>query len=159
MLSALKSVERGIDAVVRRVAFVALAGMIVVITLQIIFRVFFNAISWSEEVARYLLVWTTFLGATLAWYRKRHIAVTFVVDGFPAPVRRIARTIAHLISIAFFGIIIVVGIRYMSTQGSQVSASLRLPMPYVYAIIPATSAVMLLYAVTDLLELFALEDE
>ncbi|MDA3950844.1 MAG: TRAP transporter small permease [Spirochaeta sp.] len=159
MLSALKSVERGIDAVVRRVAFVALAGMIVVITLQIIFRVFFDAISWSEEVARYLLVWTTFLGATLAWYRRRHIAVTFVVDGLPGPVRRIARTIAHLISIAFFGILIVVGIRYMSTQGFQVSASLRLPMPYVYSIIPATSAVMLLYAVTDLLELLFQEDE
>lgn len=154
MFSTLKTIERGIDAVIRRVAFVALAGMIVVITLQIVFRVFFDAISWSEELARYLLVWTTFLGATLAWYRGRHIAVSFVVESFPPALNRIARTIAELISIAFFAIVIVVGIRYMGAQSFQVSASLRIPMPYVYVIIPVTAAVMLLYAVTDLVEIF-----
>ncbi|MFW5695913.1 MAG: TRAP transporter small permease [Alkalispirochaeta sp.] len=155
MLSTLRSIERGIDTVIRRAAFVALAGMIIVITLQIIFRVFFDAISWSEEVARYLLVWTTFLGAALAWYRGRHIAVTFVVESLPGIAQRIARTIAEIISISFFGIVIVVGIRYMAAQSFQVSASLRLPMPYVYFIIPATSAVMLFYAIVDLIEIFA----
>jgi TRAP-type C4-dicarboxylate transport system permease small subunit len=155
MLTTLRSIERGIDAVIRRAAFVALAGMIVVITLQIIFRVFFDAISWSEEVARYLLVWTTFLGATLAWYRGRHIAVTFVIESLPGVVGRIARTIAEIISIAFFGIVIVVGIRYMSAQSFQVSASLRLPMPIVYTIIPVTAAVMLFYAIVDLIEIYA----
>jgi TRAP-type C4-dicarboxylate transport system permease small subunit len=154
MLSTLKTIEAGIDTIVRRVAFLALAGMIVVITLQIIFRVFFDAISWSEELARFLLVWTTFLGATLAWYRKRHIAVTFVVESLPGPMRLAGKALTQVIAIAFFGIVVSVGIKYMSMQGFQVSASLRLPMPYVYSIIPATSAVMLFYAIVDLIEVF-----
>ncbi|WP_440995200.1 TRAP transporter small permease [Arhodomonas sp. SL1] len=152
MLTILQAIERGLDAVIRPVAFVALAGMIVVTTLQIVFRVAFDAISWSEELARYLLVWTTFLGATLAYQRGRHIAVTVVVDALPGPLRRVARVLAHGASLVFFAVVIVAGWRYMALQGFQVSASLRVPMPWVYAVIPGSAAVMALYALADLLE-------
>ncbi len=149
----LKSVERMIDAVIQRVAFLALAGMIVVITMQILARVFFDALSWSEEVARYLLVWTTFLGATLAYQRGRHIAVTFAVDALPSTMRRIARVAACLVALGFFAVLITVGVKYMQLQSFQVSASLRMPMRYVYSVIPASAAIMAYYALLDLFEL------
>ncbi|MCS4504336.1 TRAP transporter small permease [Arhodomonas aquaeolei] len=159
MLSLLQAVERGLDAVIRPAAFLALAGMIVVTTLQIVFRVAFDAISWSEELARYLLVWTTFLGATLAYQRGRHIAVTVLVDRLPRPLGRFARVLAHAASVAFFVVVIVAGWRYMDLQSFQVSASLRIPMPWVYAVIPGSAAVMGLYAAVDLLEVLFGRDE
>lgn len=152
MLSLLQAIERGLDAVIRPAAFLALAGMIVVTTLQIVFRVAFDAISWSEEAARYLLVWTTFLGATLAYQRGRHIAVTVLVDRLPGPLARFARVLAHAASVVFFAVVIVAGWRYMDLQGFQVSASLRIPMPWVYAVIPGSAAAMGLYAAVDLVE-------
>ena len=153
MLHLFRSIERGIDAIIRRIAFAALAGMILTITLQIVFRVLFQALVWSEEAARYLLVWTTFLGAVLAYGRGRHIAVTVLVDALPARLTTVARSFAHAVAIVFFIVIAVVGLRYMRLQSFQVSASLRIPMPIVYAVIPASAVIMLIYAVRDVIEL------
>ncbi len=159
MLALLHAVRGGLDAVIRPAAFVALAAMIVVTTLQIVFRVAFDAISWSEELARYLLVWTTFLGATLAYQRGSHIAVTVLVDRLPRPGRRLARVLAHAAALAFFVVVLAVGVRYMALQGFQVSASLRVPMPWVYAVIPGSAAVMGLYALVDLIDALVGRDE
>lgn len=155
MLGLLRSIEGGIDAVIRRIAFGALAGMILIITLQIVFRVFFRALVWSEEAARYLLVWTTFLGAVLAYRRGRHIAVTVLIDALPGRLIIPARLLAHAAAIVFFIVITVVGFRYMRLQSFQVSASLRIPMPTVYAVIPVSTIIMMIYAIGDVLELFA----
>jgi TRAP-type C4-dicarboxylate transport system permease small subunit len=154
MLSALRAIERVVDEVVQRVSVVVLVGMILVITIQIISRVLFDAVSWSEELARYLLVWITFLGATLAWSRGRHIAVSFIADAAPSAVRRLIQLGTLAVSAAFFAIIVVIGIRYMRVQSFQVSASLRIPMAWVYTIMPVSATLMLFYTVIDGLELF-----
>ncbi len=149
----LRRIEDGLNAVMERVAFAALVAMLVVITMQIVCRVFFQALAWSEEVARYLLVWITFLGATIAFKHGRHIAVTFAVDALPGPWRKGARILAVLASITFFVVVARTGYAYMSIQSFQVSASLRLPMSYIYAVIPFSAATMFLYAVSDALDL------
>ncbi|MWJ27975.1 TRAP transporter small permease subunit [Halomonas sp. ZH2S] len=130
-----------------------MAALIGVITLQIISRVLFSAVGWTEEVARFLLVWITFLGATLAFQRGRHIAVTFAVDALPGRLRQVARIAATLIVLAFMVALVVIGYRYMQVQSFQKSASMRLSMTYVYAVIPLSAALMGWYALVDLLEL------
>lgn len=140
-----------VDAVVAVLACCALMAMLAVITSQIVFRVYFQALPWSEEVSRYLLVWTTFLGATMAYRRGVHIAVTFLVDSLPASVRRVVRIAAVLASLIFFGTAMFYAVRYMQMQSFQVTASLRLPMPYVYAVMPAAFGVMILHGLHALL--------
>jgi len=157
--SLLKSLENAVNAIMQRVAFVALVAMLAVITLQIVFRVFFQALTWSEEVSRYLLVWVTFLGASIAYKHGRHIAVTFVVDAMPAPLRRVVRAGAIVAAMVFFALVSFTGYKYMMLQSAQVSASLRMSMGLVYSIIPLSLATMLLYALGDLLDLFLGTDE
>ncbi len=140
-----------VDAVVGVLAFCALTTMLVVITLQIVFRVFFQALPWSEELSRYLLVWTTFLGATMAYRRGVHIAVTFLVNSLPALLGRLVRIAGILASLIFFGTAMFYAVRYMQLQSFQVTASLRLPMPYVYAVMPAAFGVMILHGLHALL--------
>tara|TARA_B100001179_G_C18545268_1_gene383508 strand:- start:176 stop:676 length:501 start_codon:yes stop_codon:yes gene_type:complete len=142
VLSLLERLERGLDAVTRPVVFAAMAALIGVISLQIISRVAFTAVGWTEEVARFLLVWITFLAATLAYRAGRHIAVTFVVDALPGLGGRIARIIAHLVVLAFLLALIVIGWNYMQLQSFQKSASLRLSMTWVYAVMPLAGALM-----------------
>jgi TRAP-type C4-dicarboxylate transport system permease small subunit len=154
MVTALRAIERVVDGVVQRISVAVLLGMILVITLQIFSRVFFDAVSWSEELARYLLVWITFLGATLAWSRGRHIAVSFVADAAAPAVRRLIQLVTLAISAAFFAVIVVIGIRYVRVQSFQVSASLRVPMAWVYTIMPVSATLMLFYTLIDGLELF-----
>jgi len=153
LLKLLRRIERGLDAIIQPVVFAGMAALIGVITLQIISRVLFSAVGWTEEVARFLLVWITFLAGTLAFQRGRHIAVTFVVDALPSRLRQIARIAALLIVLAFMIALIVIGYRYMQVQSFQKSASLRLSMTYVYAVMPICAAIMAWYSLVDIVEL------
>ena len=153
LLTLLRRIERGLDAIIQPVVFAGMAALIGVITLQIVSRVLFSAVGWTEEVARFLLVWITFLAGTLAFQRGRHIAVTFAVDALPVSLRQFARLLALGIVLAFMITLVVIGYRYMQVQSFQKSASLRLSMTYVYAVIPISAAIMAWYAVVDILEL------
>ncbi len=155
LVKLLKRIECGLDAIVQPVVFAGMAALIGVITLQIVSRVLFSAVGWTEEVARFLLVWITFLASTLAFQRGRHIAVTFAVDALPRQVRKIAHIIAILSVIAFMVALVVIGYRYMQVQSFQKSASLRISMSYIYAVIPVSAALMGWYALVDLVELMA----
>ncbi|QNU65070.1 TRAP transporter small permease [Vreelandella titanicae] len=149
----LQRTERFLDSILQPVVFAGMAALIGVITLQIVSRVLFTAVGWTEEVARFLLVWITFLAGTLAFQRGRHIAVTFVVDALPGRLRQIARIAALLVVLAFMITLIVIGYRYMQVQSFQKSASLRLSMTYVYAVMPICAAIMAWYALVDIIEL------
>jgi len=153
LLKLLRRIEHGLDAIIQPVVFAGMAALIGVITLQIVSRVLFTAVGWTEEVARFLLVWITFLAGTLAFQRGRHIAVTFVVDALPGRLRQIARLAALLVVLAFMITLIVIGYRYMQVQSFQKSASLRLSMTYVYAVMPICAAIMAWYALVDIIEL------
>lgn len=153
LLKPLKHIERGLDAIIQPLVFAGMAALIGVITLQVVSRVLFSAVGWTEEVARFLLVWITFLAATLAFQRGRHIAVTFAVDALTGRVRQAARVVAILSVIAFMVALVVIGYRYMQVQSFQKSASLRLSMTYVYAVIPLSAAIMAWYALVDLVAL------
>ncbi|MDT0499655.1 MULTISPECIES: TRAP transporter small permease [unclassified Halomonas] len=150
LLRPLQWSERALDAVIAPVVFTAMAALIGVITLQILSRVFFTAVGWTEEVARFLLVWITFLAATLAFRRGRHIAVTFVVEALPALPRRLARIAALLVALGFLLALVMIGWEYMQVQSFQKSASLRVSMTWVYAVIPLSAAIMAWYALVDI---------
>ena len=61
------------------VSSIVLVAMIVVILIQIIFRLMGNPLSWTEEVARWMLVWATFAGASYAFKNGGLIRVDFFV--------------------------------------------------------------------------------
>ena len=140
-----------IDAVVGIIAFCALLTMITAISMQVVFRVYFQALPWSEELARYMLVWLTFLGATMAYRRGLHITVTFVVGFLPDLVRRVIRTATIAASIFFFAAGMWYAFSYIEFQSGQVTASLRLPIPLIYSVMPFSFAVMILYGLHALL--------
>jgi TRAP-type C4-dicarboxylate transport system permease small subunit len=153
VIALLQKIEQRIDALLQPIVVLGMLALIGVITLQIISRVFFNAVPWTEEIARFLLIWITFLGATLAFQRGRHIAVNLVVDALPQTLARFTKIVACIIILAFMVSLILIGYQYMQVQSFQKSPSLRWSMLYIYAVMPISASLMLLYAVIDLLEL------
>ena len=79
---AINKVSDLLDKICSVILVAMLAGMVLTTSLQIICRVFFTALSWSEEVTRYLLVWSTFLGAGCVYKKGGHISVTFAQEKF-----------------------------------------------------------------------------
>jgi TRAP-type C4-dicarboxylate transport system permease small subunit len=70
-----------IDKWVTRLASLMLAVAVVLMSFQIFLRFVFNApLTWTEEVGRYLFVWSVYLGSAVAVAKKAHIRVTILID-------------------------------------------------------------------------------
>lgn len=141
----LDKISNMVDWLILRIVFIGIVGMIISISLQIIFRVFFNALVWTEEAARYLLVWSSFLGATLAYKRKMHIAVTAGVELMPKALRIVIALLSIGLSLIFFSICAYYGFQLMAIQAYQLSPALRIPMKYIYMGIPLSFIIMIIH--------------
>lgn len=141
----IKKTSDTLDGFTLKAVTALIVAMIITITLQILSRTLAQAFTWTEELSRYLLVWSTFLGATLAYKRGLHISVTLFLDRFPERFRSPAIIAGAVLSMLFFVIIIWNGFALMAMQIFQVSPALQLPMRWVYLVIPASAVIMLIH--------------
>jgi len=93
-----------------------------------------DSASWTEEIARYLLICTVFFGIASATRRTRHIHVDFVYRLVPAPVGRAMSTIIDVLRIGFFAIAVVLTIQMMTRMTSLQMTIIDLPMNLVYGV-------------------------
>ncbi|HHV79970.1 MAG TPA: TRAP transporter small permease [Firmicutes bacterium] len=148
----MKKVSDVLNQLAERVCFLALAAMVVVITLQVICRLYFSALGWSEELGRYLLVWITFLGATIGFKRGSHMAVTALVTLLRPATRAFFQKLVTLLCLAFFFLVSIYGVRLMQLQCAQTSPSLNIPMSAVYAVLPISGVLALIHFMANLFE-------
>lgn len=121
----------------------ALLGiMVLVVGTQIVVRFALPAVGivvsvpWSEELARYLMIWCIFLGAAVAARSGALIAVDTLPDSLPRRAGDAVRLAALLVTIGFFGHLIWLGWRWVDFGASETSTVLNLPMSWVYAALP-----------------------
>lgn len=150
--NALNMLSYGLDRAMIGMVFILVTAMVVVTTLQVVFRVAFTALAWSEELSRYLLVWGTFFGATLAYKRSNHIAVTFVLDFLPKKMRVGFNILTYLLSMVFFLVVAKQGLNMIQMQVFQISPAMSLPMKYVYWSIPLSLSIMFIHALAGISE-------
>lgn len=141
------------------VSLIMLAAMVIITGLQIIFRIFFEALDWSEELCRYLLVWSTFVGASCVYKHAGHINITIVQDLLPPAGRKVLKLLVQLLCGAFFVMMIYYGFIYVGKQGTQLSPAMRIPMSYMYAAIPVGGILMGWHALDAILELLIPQEE
>jgi TRAP-type transport system small permease protein len=91
--------------------------------------------SWTEEIARYLLIAVVFIGATIGVAKNNHIQVDFFYRFMPHGVARTMATAVDLLRIGFFAAAVVLTWMMMEKLGSNSRMTLiDLPMNYVYAV-------------------------
>lgn len=137
-----------------RLLFVLMVAMIFFTTIQVIFRVFFTALSWTEEITCFLLVYATLVGTAVAFKRGAHIAVTFLVERLPAAGRKTFVVLVQFLGVAFFGVMAVYGALLVSTESLQTSPALQIPMSWVYAIFPVMGAVVIIHLLAGIRQTF-----
>ena len=155
----IKKISDIIDKGAIFVAVILLAAMTVVTFLQIIFRVFFSALVWSEEASRYLMIWLTFIGASCVHKRAGHIAITFIQDLLPEKPKKLLQLLVHLLTLFAFGVVVHFGITYINLVGNQLSAAMRIPMRYMYIAMPLGAGLMMLHTIDHLANLFLPTDQ
>ncbi len=148
-----------VNTFIEYVVFAMMVAMTIVIILQIIFRFFFTALSWSEEVARFLLVWSSLLAASIGFKKGSHITITFLVSRTKDKAKKFLGFIAYFLEAIFFIIIIIFGIKLMIVQASQTSAALLISMSYIYVIYPIGGFIILIHLIASTIELLSFPEE
>ncbi|MEA3478133.1 MAG: TRAP transporter small permease [Bacteroidota bacterium] len=136
-------------------AIALIFGVIIcVMFAQVVFRyIFNNSLSWSEELIRYLFVWLTFLGGTLAIKNKTHIGVDFFIELLPVKYMKYIRILNQIVITAFFASIVVIGSFWVYHSRGLQSGALGLPVNIVlYGALPLTSMLGVWYSVKRLRE-------
>jgi TRAP-type transport system small permease protein len=145
-------VAKAFDATLLWLTSAALLVMVAVMTGTVILSVFFryvlnDALSWTDEVARYLMIWIAWIGAGPAIRQGGHIAVDLLVTRLPAPIGRIVTVLGQLAAIAFLGVVLFYSLSLMGRMGMQTTAALGISMQFPYAGMPVGAALMIYHCV------------
>lgn len=132
------------------VLFTMMLAMIAVTTMQIICRLFFEALIWSEELTTYLLVAASLLGAAIAFKRGSHIAVTFLVHKLPLPLKKATELLVQGIGILFFFVVAYYGGVLMKSEAMQTTPAMGISMTWIYLMYPVVGSIVLLHLVAGL---------
>jgi TRAP-type C4-dicarboxylate transport system permease small subunit len=146
------------NVTLRHVVGAMLGIMVLIVGLQIVVRFLLPrlgltlSVPWSEELARYLMMWCIFLGAAVAARAGALIAVDTLPDSLPPPWGDWVRLLALAITVAFFGLLIWLGWRWVEFGETETSTVLNVPMAWVYWSLPAGSFFAILNIVAFIVE-------
>ena len=94
-----------------------------------------NSAAWTEEIARYLLIIVTFVGASMAVRRNTHIQVEFIYRYLPAPVGRALSTFVDVVRVAFLAYASWLAIDLVPRMHNLQMTVVDWPMSYVYGFV------------------------
>lgn len=134
-----------------------LAISVLLIFIQVIMRyVFSNSLSWSEEVARYLFLWLSWVGASLAVREREHFRVEMLSNIIKGKARLYYEIFIILIWCTFC-----LFLAFHSWKNTmflwelgQKTAALEIPMAFAYASVPVGCLLMSLRLIIELKDLF-----
>jgi TRAP-type transport system small permease protein len=114
-----------------------LVVLVITTSLQVFTRYVLNApLSWTEELARMLFIWITFLGAAVIAKRGGHVSIDFLALLLPPGARRWMQAAAHAVSLTILVTLGVKGVLLLRITGISASPALGIPWAYVYAAFP-----------------------
>jgi TRAP-type C4-dicarboxylate transport system permease small subunit len=116
-------------------AFVIFWLLAFIVFLQFFTRYVLNdSLSWTEEIARYGLMWVVFIGGAMVTRRNTHIAVELLSNVMkPGPLRAALLALVDFIKLAFLGLLAFVSLTITERMHLQRMTVFDLPMSYVYA--------------------------
>ena len=143
-MRAAERIVEGINRVAEVLAVAVFASLILSVATAVFFRYVLNdSLVWSEELARYLFIWVTFLGGGLGVGRNIHVGVDSIVMRFSTGTQLIIQVIVEVAITIFVVALIVVGIQLVDFAMATTALLLPVRMGYVYLAVPVGGAVML----------------
>ena len=127
-------------------------AMLLAVTLQIAARNLLDVpVRWTEELARFLYVWVTFLGAVIITRDNDHIRIDYLGQAVGPKVRTILTIVAEVLSIVYTLAVLRGGILLVSINGGMPLASMPnlLTFAHLYLAVPVGMGLVLLFLLAD----------
>jgi len=112
----MKRFDRAVWLSVDAAIFVAVVGMVLLICTQVATRFFGQSAPWTEELSRFLFIWTTFLGMATGFRYGTHPSLGLFAEGLPWSVRKYLRLLTPLAALLFFSIVAWFGFKLFQQQ-------------------------------------------
>ena len=136
-----------IEKVINIILVLIFVIMIGSMSYQIILRYLFNnANAWSEELARYSFCYLVFLGSGIAVRKNRHLQVDVIINLYRPKYRHLVTALCTALGIVFLIVLIKYSIS-LSSNVSNVSAGLGIPIKYIYSSVTFGGILMLLFSI------------
>ena len=150
-MDGMHKVRAGIMRILGIVIICLFAMMTVIGTYQIVTRYFFNRPSTvSEELLTYSFTWMALLASAYVFGKRDHMRMGFLADKITGPARKCLEIAIDLLTFAFAGVVMVYGgISITKLTMIQTTASLRVPMGYIYVIVPVTGLLIMLFSLMN----------
>jgi len=138
--------------IIERVAaipcMVTIGAMTAVVIAGVFFRyVLLKPIGWSEEAARYLMIWAASLAVSLGIMKGEHVGLTFIVETLPPKLKRFVSVFTHLAILIFLWVLTERGYEIAIRGQSQVSSLLDVSMIWSLIAVPIAGALAMLQTV------------
>lgn len=135
-----KATSRRINWVIERACVLLLVLLILDVWLGVIVRYAIPLpITFTEELARYLMIWMALLAVSSAIVYREHIGVELVFARLPAPVRRWLAVFFDVLAFAFFAALFWYGMDFVERGFRRVTMIYEMPKGYPFLIVPLAS--------------------
>jgi TRAP-type C4-dicarboxylate transport system permease small subunit len=107
--------------------------------------------SFTEEFARFALIWLTVLGAAyINGQKEGHLSMDFLLSKLPLEKQKKRQKIIQLIMAIFALVVMIIGggnLVYITLKLGQISPALLVPLGFVYAIVPISGAIIIFFSI------------
>lgn len=111
--------------------------------------------SFTDELARFLLIWVGLLGSAYAMGKKKHLAIDILPSKLSGKPKRFLNAFIGILIMLFAILVLVVGgirLVYITLTLNQISPALGVPLGYVYLVLPFSGILIAFYALLDIFE-------
>ena len=152
----MKSLKIKIDLVLKWILVFIMAAMTINVLWQVFTRfIMQNPSSYTEELARYMLIWIGILGAAYVAGQKMHLAIDLLSTKLVGSKKSYLELFIQSAILLFSLFVMVIGgIRLVQITLSlnQISAALQIPLGYVYSVVPISGLIMTFYSVVFIID-------
>lgn len=152
----MQRIIRILDVVLKNVLIALMVGLVAAVSWQVISRyVFASPSSWTEEVARFLMIWIGLLGAAYAFRTRAHLGLDLLPKKLTGRSAETLKLFTLVVVVLFCVTVLIIGggkLVALTWELKQYSAVLGMPIAFVYAVIPATGLLICLYAIAPAME-------
>lgn len=147
----MQALRKVMDKVIVSFCVILFMMMTVVGTYQIVTRYFFNSPSTiSEELITYSFTWLAILSSAYVFGQRGHLCMAFVYSKFTGAKRVYLDMLSEILTIITACLLLIYGGYIMASENmSQLTASLGVNMGLMYAVLPLSGVIILVYGVLN----------
>lgn len=151
-----------IDKMMEYMVIILMSVLVIDVLWQVASRYLFTTpSSFTDELAGFLLIWVGLAGAAYATGTKQHLAIDLLLQKVNEKRQRVLNLIINIMVIAFATTVMVIGGSWLVASRfilGQVSASLEIPLGYVYLIVPISGMLIVYYCLDEIFRVRKIEE-